>query len=104
MNTKITSKLRPLADRVLVKRSKQEETTKGGIILPDTAKEKQEIGEVIAIGNGKLDKEGKRIAIAVKIGDKVMWDKFAGNEIKVGDEEDLIVVKSDDIMAIIEEN
>jgi chaperonin GroES len=100
LDTKV--KLRPLADRVLVKRSKNEEKTFGGIILPDTAREKQEIGEVIAIGPGKLDKEGKKIEIAVKVGEKVMWDKFAGNEVKIDDEDDFVIVKSDDIIAIVE--
>ena len=95
-------KLRPLADRVLIKRAKQEERTTGGIILPDTSKEKQEMGEVIAIGLGKLDKEGKRVAVAVSIGDTVLWDKFSGNEVKIEDEEDFVIVKSDDIIAIIE--
>ena len=102
MATQTKVKLRPLADRVLVKRSKQEERTAFGIILPDTAKEKQEIGEVIAIGPGKTDKDGKRINIAVKVGDKVMWDKFAGNDVKIEDEEDFVIVKSDDIIAIVE--
>ena len=95
-------KLRPLADRVLIKRAKQEERTTGGIILPDTSKEKQEMGEVIAIGPGKLDKEGKRVVVAVSIGDTVLWDKFSGNEVKIEDEEDFVIVKSDDIIAIIE--
>ena len=95
-------KLRPLADRVLIKRAKQEERTTGGIILPDTSKEKQEMGEVIAIGPGKLDKEGKRVAVVVSIGDTVLWDKFSGNEVKIEDEEDFVIVKSDDIIAIIE--
>ena len=100
LETKV--KLRPLADRVLVKRCKNEEKTFGGIILPDTAREKQEMVEVIAIGPGKLDKEGKRIEVAVKVGEKVMWDKFAGNEVKIDDEDDFVIVKSDDIIAIVE--
>jgi chaperonin GroES len=99
-HTKVT--LRPLADRVLVKRSKQEERIAGGIILPDTAREKQELGIVIAVGPGKTDKDGKRIEIAVKVGEKVMWDKFAGNEVKIEDEDDFVIVKSDDIIAIVE--
>ena len=102
MATQMKVKLRPLADRVLVKRAKNEERTSGGIILPDTAREKQELGEVIAVGPGKTDKEGKKIEIAVKVGDRVMWDKFAGNEVKIEDEDDFVIVKSDDIIAIVE--
>ncbi len=102
MTTMAKVKLRPLADRVLVKRAKQEERTTGGIILPDTSKEKQEMGEVIAIGPGKLDKEGKRMEIPVKVGDRVMWDKFAGNDVKIEDEDDFVIVKADDIIAILE--
>ncbi|MBM3193769.1 MAG: co-chaperone GroES [Chlamydiae bacterium] len=102
MTTQAKVKLRPLADRVLVKRSKNEERTTGGIILPDTAREKQELGEVIAVGSGKMDKDGKRLEIPVKVGDKVMWDKFAGNDVKIEDEEDFVIVKADDIIAIVE--
>ncbi len=102
MTTQTKVKLRPLADRVLVKRAKNEERTAGGIILPDTAREKQELGEVIAVGTGKMDKDGKRLEIPVKVGDKVMWDKFAGNDVKIEDEEDFVIVKSDDIIAIVE--
>lgn len=102
MATETKVKLRPLADRVLVKRSKHEERTTGGIILPDTAKEKQELGEVIAVGPGKLDKDGKRMEIPVKVGDKVMWDKFSGNEVKIEDEDDFVIVKADDIIATLE--
>ena len=102
MATETKVKLRPLADRVLVKRSKLAERTTGGIILPDTSREKQEMGEVIAVGPGKLDKEGKRVEIGVKIGDHVMWDKFAGNDVKIEDEDDFVIVKADDIIAIVE--
>ena len=102
MATETKVKLRPLADRVLVKRSKLAERTTGGIILPDTSREKQELGEVIAVGPGKSDKDGKRIEIQVKVGDKVMWDKFAGNDVKIEDEDDFVIVKSDDIIAIVE--
>jgi len=102
MTTQTKVKLRPLADRVLVKRAKQEERTTGGIILPDTAREKQEMGVVIAVGPGKLDKEGKRIEIGVATGDTVMWDKFSGSEVKIEDEDDFIIVKADDIIAILE--
>lgn len=102
MTTQTKVKLRPLADRVLVKRAKNEERTAGGIILPDTAREKQELGEVIAVGTGKMDKDGKRLEIPVKVGDRVMWDKFAGNDVKIEDEEDFVIVKADDIIAIVE--
>jgi chaperonin GroES len=102
MTTHTKVKLRPLADRVLVKRAKHEERTTGGIILPETNREKQEMGVVIAIGPGKTDKDGRRIEITVKAGDKIMWDKFAGSEVKIEDEDDFVIVKSDDIIAIVE--
>ncbi len=102
MTTQTKVKLRPLADRVLIKRAKQEERTTGGIILPDTSREKQEMGVVIAVGPGKFDKDGKRIEIAVTAGDTVMWDKFAGSEVKIEDEDDFVIVKADDIIAIVE--
>lgn len=101
MKTQTKVKLRPLADRVLVKRSKEEEKTLGGIILPETAKQKQEMGEVIAVGPGKKDKEGKHIDIPVKAGDKVMWDKYGGQEVTI-DEEEFVIVKADDLIAIVE--
>lgn len=88
-------KLQPLGDRVLVKPLTQEEVSKGGIILPDTAKEKPQRGKVIAVGPGRLDEEGKRIAMEVKKGDKVIYAKYAGTEIKEGDEEYLILRESD---------
>lgn len=100
MTTKTKIRLRPLADRVLVKRAKEEERTSGGIILPESAKQKQEMGEVLAVGPGKKDKDGKTIEIAVKIGDKIMWDKYGGQEITV-DEEEFVIVKADDIVAIV---
>lgn len=101
MTTQLKTKLRPLADRVLVKRAKAEETTLSGIILPETAKQKQEMGEVIAVGPGKKDKDGTLIAVTVKVGDTIMWDKYAGQEISIDDEE-FIIVKCDDIIAIVE--
>ena len=91
----MVAKLKPLGDRVLVKPLTGEEVTKGGIILPDTAKEKPQRGEVIAVGPGRLDEEGKRIAMDVKKGDKVIYAKFAGTEIKIEDEEYLILRESD---------
>ena len=101
MTTETKSKLRPLADRVLVQRPKEQETLSGGIILPDSAKQKQEIGVVVAVGPGKKDKEGKNIEVAVKAGDQIMWDKYGGQEVTI-DEEEFIIVKADDIIAIVE--
>ena len=94
-------KLRPLADRVLVKRAKEEEKTSGGIILPETAQQKQEMGEVVAVGPGKKDKDGNLVAPAVEVGNTVMWDKYGGQEITI-DEEEFIIVKGDDLIAIVE--
>ncbi|WP_459891535.1 co-chaperone GroES [Desulfothermus okinawensis] len=94
-------KLKPLHDRVLVKRLEEEEKTKGGIIIPDTAKEKPIKGEIIAVGPGRLTDDGKRIEMSVKVGDKVMFSKYAGTEVKIEGEEYLIM-REDDIVAIIE--
>lgn len=88
-------KLQPLGDRVVVKPMTEEEVSKGGIILPDTAKEKPQRGQVIAVGPGRLDEDGKRIAMEVKKGDKVIYSKYAGTEIKEDDEEYLILRESD---------
>lgn len=101
MTAETKTKLRPLADRVLIKRAKEEEKTLGGIILPESAKQKQEVGQVIAVGPGKKDKDGKYVEVAVKSGDTVMWDKYGGQEISI-DEEDFVIVKSDDLIAIVE--
>jgi chaperonin GroES len=98
---KTSIKLRPLGNRVLVRRLEPEETLKGGIILPDTAKKKQEQAEVLAVGPGKKDKSGKECAMPVKPGDKILMDKYSGQEIKLDDEE-LIILRADDIIAIIE--
>lgn len=92
-------KLEPLADRVVVKPSKSEEVTKGGIVLPDTAKEKPQEGEVIAVGPGKYE-EGKRIPLEVKVGDKVIYSKYGGTEVKIEGVEHLIL-KESDILAIV---
>jgi chaperonin GroES len=94
-------KVRPLHDRVIVKRIEEEETTKGGIIIPDTAKEKPSEGKVIAVGNGKLLDNGKLQALEVKAGDKILFGKYAGTDIKIDGEEHLIM-REDDIIAIIE--
>lgn len=101
MTTNTKCKLRPLADRVLVQRKKAEEQNIGGIILPDSAQSKQDMGTVIATGPGKKDKDGNTIEISVKVGDSILWDKYGGQEITV-EEEEYIIVKSDDIIAIVE--
>ena len=88
-------KLQPLGDRVVVQPSADEDVTKGGIILPDTAKEKPQRGVIIAVGPGRLDEEGKRIPMEVKKGDKVIYSKYAGSEIKQNDKEVLILRESD---------
>ena len=93
--------IRPLHDRVIVKRVKEEEKTKGGIIIPDTAKEKPIEGEVIAVGNGKILEDGKVRPIAVKKGDKVLFGKYSGTEVKV-DGQELLVMREEDILAVIE--
>jgi len=94
-------KLRPLQDRILVQRVKEEEKTKGGIIIPDTAKEKPVEGRVIAVGIGKLSEEGNRIALEVKKGDRILFGKYSGNEIKIEGEEYLIM-REDDVLGVIE--
>ena len=94
-------KLRPLHDRILVQRVKEEEKTKGGIIIPDTAKEKPSEGKVIAAGNGKLGEEGKRMTLDVKKGDRILFGKYSGTEVKLEGEEYLIM-REDDILGVIE--
>ena len=93
-------KIKPLNDRVLIKRLEGREQVKGGIIIPDTAKEKPQEGEVIAVGEGRLDDSGKRIPMQVKKGDKVLFAKYAGSDIKLDDQDHLIVLESD-ILGII---
>ena len=88
----------PLHDRVLVRRLEEKETVKGGIIIPDTAKEKPQEGEVIAVGAGKTNDEGKRVALDVKAGDRVLFGKYSGTEIKVEDE-DYLILREDEILA-----
>ena len=92
---------KPLHDRVLVRRIEQESKTSGGIIIPDTAKEKPIEGEVIAVGEGSRDEAGKLVALSVKKGDKVVFGKWSGTEVKLGDEE-LLIMKESDIFGIIE--
>ncbi|SMO79041.1 chaperonin GroES [Balnearium lithotrophicum] len=95
-------KLKPLYDRVVVKKIEVEQKTSGGIILPDTAKEESQIGEVIAVGEGKLLDNGEIRPLKVKVGDKVLFSKYAGNEIKL-DGEELLVIREEDILAIVED-
>jgi chaperonin GroES len=94
-------KIRPLNDRVMVLRLEEEQKTAGGIIVPDTAKEKPQEGKVIAAGPGKVDDKGKRIGMEVKVGDRILFGKYSGNEIKVDGVEHLIM-REDDILAVIE--
>jgi chaperonin GroES len=94
-------KLRPLQDRIIVKRLEEETKTAGGILIPDTAKEKPQKGEVVAVGNGKKTDDGKVIPIDLKAGDKVLFGKYAGTEVKVEGEEYLIM-REDDILGVIE--
>jgi len=94
-------KFRPLHDRVVVKRLESDQKTKGGIIIPDTAKEKPQEGEVIAVGPGARDDNGKIIALDVKAGDRILFGKWSGTEVKI-DGEELLVMKESDIMGIIE--
>jgi chaperonin GroES len=97
----LTMKLRPLQDRILVQRVEEETTTKGGIIIPDTAKEKPAEGKVTAVGNGKLSEDGKRIALEVKKGDRILFGKYSGTEVKISGEEYLIM-REDDVLGIID--
>ncbi len=91
-------KLQPLADRLVVKPIEREEVTKGGIVLPDTVKEKPQEGKIIAVGPGRLSEDGKRIAMEVKVGDIVLYAKYGGAEVKI-DDEDLIILHESDILA-----
>lgn len=94
-------KIRPLQDRVIVKRLEEEEKTKGGIIIPDSAKEKPQEGKVIAVGKGKVTEEGKVIPLDVKVGDRILFGKYSGTEVKIDGEEHLIM-REEDILGIIE--
>jgi chaperonin GroES len=94
-------KIRPLNDRILVKRLEQEAKTAGGIIIPDSAKEKPAEGKVIAVGNGKLNEAGQRVALEVKAGDRVLFSKYGGTEVKL-DGEDYLIMREDDILGIVE--
>jgi len=93
-------KIRPLHDRVILKRLEEERTTAGGIVIPDTATEKPQTGEVVAVGPGKTDDNGKLLAIGVKVGDKVLFGKYSGQEFKI-DGQDLLHMREDDIIGIV---
>jgi len=94
-------KIRPLGDRILVKREEASETVQGGIIIPDSAKEKPQEGKIVAVGSGKLDDDGKRVALEVKKGDRILMGKYAGTEVKV-DGVEHIIMREDDVLAVIE--
>jgi chaperonin GroES len=96
-----TMKIRPLHDRVIVKRLEEERTSPGGIVIPDTAAEKPVQGKVMAVGKGKILEDGKVRALDVKVGDKILFGKYSGTEVKV-EGEDLVVMREEDVMAIIE--
>lgn len=91
---------RPLGDRVLVKRVEEEEKTKGGIIIPDTAKEKPQEGEVVAVGPGPRDEDGEHVAMELKAGDRILFGKWSGTEVKI-DGEDLIIMKESDVLGVL---
>jgi chaperonin GroES len=94
-------KVRPLHDRILVRRIEQEEKTKGGLIIPDTAKEKPQEGKVVAVGKGRVSEDGKLLPLDVHKGDRVLFTKYAGSEIEVGGDEHLII-REDDVLAVLE--
>ena len=94
-------KIRPLHDRILVQRIEEEQTSAGGIIIPDTAKEKPQEGKVVAVGNGKVNEDGKVTPLDVKAGDKVLFSKYSGSEVKLDGEEHLIM-REDDVLAVLE--
>ena len=94
-------KFHPLHDRILIKRIEEQETAKGGIIIPDSAKEKQQEGEVVAVGKGKKTEEGKIIPLDVKPGDRILFGKYSGSEIKV-DDEDFLILKEEEVLGVVE--
>ena len=94
-------KIRPLNDRVLVLREDEEQKSAGGIIIPDTAKEKPQRGKVVAVGSGRIDKDGKRTPLELKVGDRILFGKYAGSEIKIDDVEH-VFMREDDILSILE--
>jgi chaperonin GroES len=94
-------KIRPLHDRILVERLEEQETRRGGIIIPDTAKEKPQEAKVVAVGNGKVTEDGKKIPLDVKAGDRILFGKYSGSEVKIDDKEYLIL-REEDVLAILE--
>jgi chaperonin GroES len=94
-------KIRPLHDRILAERLEEKEVRKGGIIIPDTAKEKPQEGKVIAVGNGQVSDDGKKIPLDVKAGDKILFGKYSGSEVKL-DEQEYLIMREDDVLAILE--
>jgi chaperonin GroES len=94
------SALQPLSDRVVVRANERDEMTVSGIVLPDTAKEKPQEGTIVAVGPGRLDEQGKRVALEVKVGDTVLYAKYAGTEVKVGGE-DLLILRETDVLAVL---
>jgi chaperonin GroES len=98
--TKTATRLQPLGDRVVVQPTPREEMTKSGLVLPDTAKEKPQEGTILAVGPGAFDNDGKRISMDVKVGQKVLYGKYAGTEFKI-DDEDLLIVSQKDILAVL---
>jgi chaperonin GroES len=93
-------KVRPLHDRLLVRRIEEKETAKGGIIIPDTAKEKPQEGEVLAVGNGKILENGNKVALDVKVGDKILFGKYSGTDIKI-DGEEVLILREDEVLAVL---
>jgi len=92
--------IRPLHDRLLVRRIEEKETAKGGIIIPDTAKEKPQEGEVLAVGNGKILENGRKIALDVKVGDKILFGKYSGSDVKIDDQE-VLILREDEVLAVV---
>ena len=97
----MATKIRPLHDRILVKRQEEQETMLGGIIIPDTAKEKPQEGKVVAVGLGKVGDDGKRIALDVKAGDRILFGKYSGSEVKI-DDDDYLILREEDVLAILD--
>jgi chaperonin GroES len=93
-------KVRPLHDRLLVRRIEEKETAKGGIIIPDTAKEKPQEGEVLAVGNGKILENGTKVALEVKVGNKILFGKYTGTDIKI-DGEEVLILREDEVLAVL---
>jgi chaperonin GroES len=94
-------KIRPLHDRILIKRQEEKETRKGGIIIPDSAKEKPQEGKVIAVGNGKVNDDGKKVPLDVKTGDKILFGKYSGSEVTL-DNEEYLILREEDVLCILE--